>query len=119
VAGRVLWLKLLTASSLAAVAGCAGSLPVAPIPEEIVVTTVRNDVVDARRQGVAADVANSIDGLREELTSGSLPIAIVAASTCRRSQLGSRGRWRAGLAVLAVTRLATATTGTAGGLHDD
>jgi hypothetical protein len=80
---RGLWFESFSPSCLAAVACGAGTLPIVSIPEEIVITTVRDDVVDACRQCVAADIADAVVRLREELAGRSLPVAIVTSSAGR------------------------------------
>ena len=69
------------------------SLPVAPIPKQLLVTAVRNDVVNDRSFGVLT-LHHTLDAQRmgfEVLLAGLLPFGTVSSGCCRRTILHVEG----------------------------
>ena len=81
------------ASCLAAVVAMAQGLPVAFVPEELTVSSVRNDVVNVRCLGVAPLLhALDTEGMRSEVTFAYLlPCSAVTAVSGRPYLIGVQG----------------------------
>ena len=90
---------LVLSPRLHAVVAMTQSLPVAPIPEELLVTTMRNDMVDVRRLNIPAFLhALHTQWVRLKVTlAGSVPCGAVASAAC-----GARVLWVEGTVLVAV-----------------